>query len=1679
MTNSQRGDASPAGPRRALLIYATRSALRGLTDDGEVLRDGDRGPRSSWLKEHIAARAHELGGCQIALEHHAAPGLADQLLRRQPGARAVFREGAWRSPEHNEDAALGGLASFLQWARRELQADQLSLLILGDVLDVEDEDDAAKISEQARSLASCFGRQKNARPLGLKAPETGSRPLGLKAPETGSRPLGLKAPETGSRPLGLKAPETGSRPLGLKAPETGSRPLGLKAPETGSRPLGPKESEPSEQQLARVLGLDDGARMFARAHRVIDAIAAASAGAPKLALVGADDSTLSYVGVALELAPYTSRVVTTSPGLPRATGPLGEFLDWLATGDERAALAGFSERAGVLRARCHAALVEFSRGGDRALVALAHQFAHSAAYCSIVDTARLNPLRAQLERFAAASRAELERATADEREQFYLYITRALAGVDARTMSRDMLEFVDLLFQRTGQGMSWRPGAEYWASAVALRRAFLGCFSESVDARPESLRGVRVYLPVRAELPVPEEYFHLGILRAPESLKPSEWMQLLVALRQVAGARSLDERALRAAAAEQRMLYDLTAFWTRRATAESGPREGPSRASTIAPREQWGVVIHSFVGDSGELVALAQRHNEAPSPVRVALLGAKNERGDFLEVIPGVTMVKPRPPEPDLRRGDAGLVDALLRSVRLCHARRLCVVIRGAADERAPFFLGEDELYSGRQQSITTLATTLRTVLDRHGVERLELLILHAPRSLTLEVAYEFRDVARRLLVWPSGAGQAALDYDALLRGLAATVAPEGAFFQATLAALAATSRQRSLEELRREWEDRLLREAVDAAARSSGGAARALDLERVEELSRHLDAVCRLLFNHLDKEEVWSLVQVALKTIERGGRLTSFVGELGEAVARSDRWRPTQRDEGAEIEQIIAQLKTARESVARALDQQFGARADELLLDSRTVMPRDMAQLRFHQEVHLFALLSSWRLLSSTASHKLWDIIRSSLAYTSGRQRGELLRKLADQRHVVRFASLAPPPSITLSLEPGVGRVDRATGRRLELDDDVRYRVRLSSSGAGAALAQGSSSVNPRAIDEALGGLDMLLGNTSATQAEWNYLLSLGDSLGEDIVGDLSEQLKSLRRALEREEDDPRSIIHLVLRIPRELMRYPWELMSDGEMMLARRFALGRQVWTDTPRVITPEERDNTPMRALIVGDPKLLAPYTEDDQLAGAKQEAEEVAETFERLARELGRAMDFRRDRDVFIGTVLTRSAMRRLLRDRGYDIVHFAGHGMFHAGHPERSAWLLSDGPLWASELRNTFSWSRSPPWLIYANACEAGMNADAGSSRYTGDVFGLATACINQGVKAYIAPLWPIDDRSAKSMATSFYRELVLRRATLGAALYTARRETERIARGGALGDPLGTSSPKTSTSPLDAFDISWASMVLYGDPRARLNDALVSMSPIEKRAARPAAQAQRGAATPRVASLPRETSPIEPTRPASPSSGRADGPKPAPPIVANWLINDGSGAIAYDNTNTGAHGAIHGSARWLGRHLIFDGASWIDCGTKASLRGAAPFTVTAWIKTTASGTIIQQRDGGFDGAYALRVKPSGHVSFFVYGDGATQFSISSADTVNDGAWRHVAAVRDGDEGRVYLDGVQSASGSGPARSLQSSIAVAIGADARDQSKRFSGFIYDVCVFQSALSPEELAALASIRPLDHP
>ncbi|RME48896.1 MAG: CHAT domain-containing protein, partial [Caldilineae bacterium] len=467
--------------------------------------------------------------------------------------------------------------------------------------------------------------------------------------------------------------------------------------------------------------------------------------------------------------------------------------------------------------------------------------------------------------------------------------------------------------------------------------------------------------------------------------------------------------------------------------------------------------------------------------------------------------------------------------------------------------------------------------------------------------------------------------------------------------------------------------------------------------------------------------------------------------------------------------------------------------------------ELAFNRRVHWAALLGA---ISLIAEHPraLWRLASSLLTTTGGTVRENLLRRLIGPDSVMvgfrqQFAALAVPPCLTLSLEPGAPETDGPA---------ATYRLRLESAESGATVIEQNSRVNTRTIEDALTGLETLLRRTWAEADELGYLQSLGRTLGEDIIQNLSEHLDGEYRKLAwlgRETGAP----HLQLQLPRPLMRFPWELMHDGNDLLCERYALGRQVFMETGTTRQVTRRRSGVIRVLLIGDPlfeeSFLRRAAEREerwaQLPGARAEAEEVARLFRQLQEVLGRTLDFDPRRDAFIGRPLTKLQLRELLRSGRYDIVHFAGHALFRPDHPEESAWLLSDGPLWAQEIRNTLAWTDSPPWLVFANACQAAMESGRRADRYQGDVFGLATAFINQGVAAYIGPLWPIEDAIALQMAADFYQALLLENATLGEALRFAKRNARRIAMPAAANGEGAAGRPPVATR----VGLGWAAPV--------------------------------------------------------------------------------------------------------------------------------------------------------------------------------------------------------------------------------------------------------------------------------
>lgn len=476
--------------------------------------------------------------------------------------------------------------------------------------------------------------------------------------------------------------------------------------------------------------------------------------------------------------------------------------------------------------------------------------------------------------------------------------------------------------------------------------------------------------------------------------------------------------------------------------------------------------------------------------------------------------------------------------------------------------------------------------------------------------------------------------------------------------------------------------------------------------------------------------------------------------------------------------------------------------------------ELRFSRDLHWTALLTAVDLIKHHA-RMLWRLVESQLTAAPLEARYQLMRRLAGDRaltgrHAEQLRALSAPDALFLTIDPAdddplphaPGAGPGKPAERNADDPIATYCVRLSSLDRSTTVVERHNHITRKRLERVLTEIGEIGADVNAQPVRTiQRLAQCGSLLGDDVLFGISDHLGELQPTGDR-------AVHLVLQMPRPLMRYPWELLRDRHGWLVDRFAIGRQVITEAGRA--PRWSSNTrqgPLRLLVVA-PSVAGGGTE---LAGAGHlEGMHVAECFARLLERLPGVIDpsnYKRR----VGQPVTVDDFRALLRSRKYDIVHFAGHGRYDPVNPERSCWMFSDGPFYAFELQQTLANAEVRPWLIYGSACEGAQDGGAASGYHDG-VYGMATAALSQGVAAYVGPLWKISDTDAKNLAAAFYEALLIRRTSLGEALALARRS---VRYGMPDLDEMVTRSMQgtvTGLEPSPPRSAGWAGMVLYGDP---------------------------------------------------------------------------------------------------------------------------------------------------------------------------------------------------------------------------------------------------------------------------
>lgn len=167
------------------------------------------------------------------------------------------------------------------------------------------------------------------------------------------------------------------------------------------------------------------------------------------------------------------------------------------------------------------------------------------------------------------------------------------------------------------------------------------------------------------------------------------------------------------------------------------------------------------------------------------------------------------------------------------------------------------------------------------------------------------------------------------------------------------------------------------------------------------------------------------------------------------------------------------------------------------------------------------------------------------------------------------------------------------------------------------------------------------------------------------------------------------------------------------------------------------------------------------------------------------------------------VKKILRD--YDIVHYAGHAVYHAENPAESGWLLRDGTLSAGAVA-AMGGSRPMPALVFANACQSSRTDGSDHSAGYGDqINGLASAFLLAGVRHYIGSLGDVRDEAGGVFAQGFYGAL-------------------------AEGKGVGMALRQARLASIDRFgeaQLNWASYMLYGAPHFEFSSSGKSLLPYD------------------------------------------------------------------------------------------------------------------------------------------------------------------------------------------------------------------------------------------------------------
>lgn len=270
----------------------------------------------------------------------------------------------------------------------------------------------------------------------------------------------------------------------------------------------------------------------------------------------------------------------------------------------------------------------------------------------------------------------------------------------------------------------------------------------------------------------------------------------------------------------------------------------------------------------------------------------------------------------------------------------------------------------------------------------------------------------------------------------------------------------------------------------------------------------------------------------------------------------------------------------------------------------------------------------------------------------------------------------------------------------------------------------------------------------------------GEEIARKMPREVRDAIRSVATHTRETEKQVPAILLLTEEPY-VPWELAVldlPGEPSdppyLGARADVGRWVFGDLEPPIPGLGPLPCRTMAVVSGDYSGLPGWS---RIAEATAEASDLLQTYGTP----GGRVDARSD-----------AVARFLQADRSATLVHFAVHGKFDPGGLQDGI-VLTDGIVLDAATVLGFPLPHGP--FVFLNACQVGAGQEV-----LGDYAGIAASFLRKGATGVVAPLWSIDDKAARGIATRFYAAAISGRPP--AALL--REERKAFAAGATTATPL-------------------------------------------------------------------------------------------------------------------------------------------------------------------------------------------------------------------------------------------------------------------------------------------------------